>query len=130
VRCPQGRGDLGVRIARALAGKRRVAVIGVDCPDLTTAHIAEAFRALSRKPFALGPAYDGGFWLLAARNGADAARAMVGVRWSSEHAASDVIAKLGAANVVLLPTLRDIDTQADWRAVLAQRSAMRASSGA
>ncbi|HCK83512.1 MAG TPA: hypothetical protein DHW63_03035 [Hyphomonadaceae bacterium] len=125
-RMRQGAGDLGVRLARALAGKRRVAIIGTDCPSLTPAHLVQAFTALKRKPFVLGPTHDGGFWLLAARSGRAAARAMDGVRWSSAHAAADVLRNLGAANVALLPMLRDIDVAADWAAY---RSAKRESSG-
>jgi hypothetical protein len=117
-------------LARALAPYNSIAVIGTDCLALTRRHIASAFAALRRKPFALGPAHDGGFWILAARHGAQAARAMDGVRWSSEHAAADVIARLGPQNTALLETLRDVDTLSDWRAARDQRSAMRASSGA
>lgn len=125
-RVPQGGGDLGARLARALAGRRNVAVIGTDCLGLTRALIARAFAALKRAPFALGPAHDGGFWLLAARSGDVAARAMAGVRWSSEHAAADVLRNLGGA-VALLPVLRDVDVAAD---LAFQRSARSASSGA
>jgi rSAM/selenodomain-associated transferase 1 len=126
VRIPQGRGDLGARMARALKGRRRVAMIGVDCPALTRMRVARAFAALKRAPFALGPASDGGFWLIAARDGSEAARGMEGVRWSTRHAARDVVVRLGARNVAMLETLADVDTAADLRA---QRSAMRASSG-
>jgi rSAM/selenodomain-associated transferase 1 len=114
-RFPQGEGDLGERLARAIAPHQRVAVIGTDCRDITRAHIASAFTALRRAPFALGPARDGGFWLMAARDGAAAAGAMSNVRWSSKHAAKDVIRTLGASNVALLATLRDVDVAADLR---------------
>lgn len=116
IRVPQIDGDLGARLAHALSRWRRVAVIGTDCPALRRSHIAQAFDALHHAPFALGPAGDGGFWLLAARSGAAAARAMGGVRWSTPHAAADVIRNLGRESVALLPALRDIDTAADLRA--------------
>lgn len=125
-RAPQGGGDLGARLARALKGRRNVAVIGTDCPSVTPSHIAQAFAALRRAPFALGPAHDGGFWLLAARSGDAGARGMINVRWSSPHAAEDVLRNLGAHNVALLPMLRDIDVAEDLRAY---RSAKRWSSG-
>ena len=113
-RIAQGAGDLGERLARALRPHQRVAVIGTDCRDITCGHVASAFAALRRAPFALGPARDGGFWLLGARNGAGAARAMnKGVRWSTAHTAADVIRNLGDANVALLATLRDVDVAAD-----------------
>jgi uncharacterized protein len=125
-RVAQGRGDLGERLARALARRRHVAVIGTDCPGMSRSLIARAFAALKRAPFALGPAEDGGFWLLAARSGSRAAQAMAGVRWSSPHAAGDVVRNIPAGHVALLPLLRDIDTAADLRAY---RSAKRRSSG-
>lgn len=118
-RRPQGAGDLGARLARALAPYRKVAVIGADCPLLTRAHIAAAFAALRRAPFAIGPSKDGGFYLLAARDGRAAARAMAPVRWSTSHAAADVLGNL-AAPTLRLPELFDIDTRAElalWRAL-------------
>lgn len=114
-RSPQGTGDLGRRLARALASHDRVAVIGTDCRDITRAHIAAGFAALRRAPFAIGPAHDGGFWLFAARDGRAAAHAMAHVRWSTKHAAKDVIRNLGASNVAVLATLRDVDVAADLR---------------
>lgn len=111
----QGGGDLGERLARALKSRRRVAVIGTDCLELRRAHVAAAFAALQRKPFAIGLAHDGGFWILAARSGARAARAMEGVRWSTPYAARDVMDNLGARDVALIARLRDIDALEDYR---------------
>lgn len=108
--------DLGARLAHALRPRRWVAVIGTDALGLTRAHIAAAFAALRRAPFAIGPAVDGGFWLFAARSGRDAAAAMAGVRWSTPQAAADVIGNLGGRPVERLATLRDVDTAADLKA--------------
>ncbi len=126
-RIAQGGGDLGARLARALAAHRGVAIIGTDCPRLSRAHIAATFAALMRAPFALGPTPDGGFWVLAARDGRAAARAMAGVRWSSAQAADDVLHNLAPARVAMLETLGDVDVAADLRAV--HCSARRVSSG-
>ena len=126
-RAAQGAGDLGERLARAMRWKRRVAVIGVDCPVISRAHIASAFSALKRAPFAIGPAEDGGFWLLAARDGASVARALAHVRWSSRYAAADVIRNLAPRRVARLATLWDVDVAADLKR--AQRPALRVSSG-
>ncbi|MBL8551864.1 MAG: glycosyltransferase [Hyphomonadaceae bacterium] len=115
-RIDQGGGDLGERLARALAPHRRVAVIGTDAPGITRALLRQAFRALGRHRFAIGPARDGGFWILAARDGREAAQAMAGVRWSSQHALADVLANL-PASPAMLAMLRDVDTLADWRAL-------------
>ncbi len=113
-RIAQGGGDLGARLARALGLRRRVAVIGTDCPAISRALIAQAFAALKRAPYALGPTEDGGFWIFSARSGRDAARAMAEVRWSSEQAGADVLRNL-RARVEMLPTLWDVDEAADLK---------------
>jgi len=68
----QGTGDLGERLCRAFldafaSGARRVVVIGSDCPDVTPAEIEAAWAALERHDVALGPATDGGYWLIGLR---------------------------------------------------------------
>jgi hypothetical protein len=114
-RIAQGRGDLGARMTRAMAGNTGpVALIGTDCPAMTRADIAAAFAALRREPAAIGPARDGGFWIVAARRARDIAAAFAGVRWSTAHAMADVLAQLRVP-VLVLRTLGDVDTLDDWR---------------
>jgi rSAM/selenodomain-associated transferase 1 len=65
---PQGTGDLGERMERALARALtigdRVLLIGTDSPGLPPAHLETAFTLLSSHDAVLGPADDGGFYLL------------------------------------------------------------------
>ena len=70
-RWPQGQGDLGVRMGRALdhAPPGPVVLIGADIPDVTPAAIARAFGMLGQYDVVFGPATDGGYWLIGARNG-------------------------------------------------------------
>src|SRR3712207_3493637 len=68
-RVAQGSGDLGTRMGRFLARATRtapVAIVGSDIPGLTAAHIEQAFQALRRHDLVLGPATDGGYWLISA----------------------------------------------------------------
>lgn len=65
----QGEGDLGDRLRRTFAqafaqGSRQVVVIGADCPHLTPALFARAFDALESRDLVLGPAMDGGYYLI------------------------------------------------------------------
>jgi uncharacterized protein len=115
-RIAQGGGTLGARLARVMGRVRgHVAVIGTDCPDLDARDVAAAFKALGRAPVAVGPALDGGFWILAARRACDVTRAFRDVRWSTQHTLDDLEKGLRAPSV-RLRTLSDIDTLEDWRA--------------
>jgi len=66
---PQGEGDLGSRMARSLAfafqaGMERVVIIGTDCPGLNAHLIGSAFDGLIAHDLVLGPATDGGYYLI------------------------------------------------------------------
>lgn len=69
---PQDRGDLGARMAQAfrtsfLDGAGKTVVIGSDCPELTSGDVREAFNILDSNPVVLGPARDGGYYLIGIR---------------------------------------------------------------
>ena len=119
----QGAGDLGRRMIRALrsAGARPAVVIGSDIPNLGAAHIDRAFRALGEAPVVLGPARDGGYWLIGARHPLRLApNVLDGVRWSGPDATADSVARLG--RVAILDTvLDDIDDGAAYRSFLDAR---------
>lgn len=117
-RLPQGSGNLGDRMARAMrsAPPGPVCVIGADVPGITPAHIAQAFAQLGDHDAVFGPAPDGGYWLVGVRNArAVPHRLFEGVRWSTEHALTDSIASLGQRRIGFAPTLQDVDTLEDLR---------------
>ena len=122
-RAPQGQGDLGRRMTRFLRAEPGtgvppgpVAVIGADLPGLRPRHVAAALRLLSRRDVVLGPAADGGFWLIGLRNRrAVPPDLLAGVRWSSGHALADTLARLRDLDVGFAATLDDVDTAEDLR---------------
>jgi rSAM/selenodomain-associated transferase 1 len=130
-RAPQGRGDLGRRMERFLRGEPGtrvppgpVAVIGADLPGLRPHHLAHAFHLLCRHDAVLGPAADGGYWLIGLRRRRRAPRGfLAGVRWSTRHALADTLARLRHLEVGIAATLRDVDTAADLRPVRPGRNA-------
>ena len=70
----QGHGGLGLRLQRQLqhgwrAGASRVVLIGSDLPELEPGDLLEAFSALEQTPLVLGPAVDGGYWLIGLQRG-------------------------------------------------------------
>jgi hypothetical protein len=114
---PQGRGDLGTRLARALKRHARgpVAVIGTDAPDVTPSRVAGAFRGARGPGAAIGPAEDGGFWILALSPARARRIGFEGVRWSGPHTFEDTLRVLGGKAEVL-ETLVDVDDGAALRA--------------
>ena len=65
----QGTGDLGQRMGRLLRAlpPGPMVIIGTDSPTIQARHVAEAFDALGRAEWVIGPATDGGYWLIGAR---------------------------------------------------------------
>ncbi|HET6638436.1 MAG TPA: TIGR04282 family arsenosugar biosynthesis glycosyltransferase [Gemmatimonadota bacterium] len=111
-------GDLGERIEAVVGqiqrGKAgRVVVVGSDCPGLTIARIGEAWSALETAPVVLGPADDGGLYLIGfARTAAGLLR---DIPWSTGReldAVRDRLAERGIAFRMLAPE-RDLDTPRD-----------------
>lgn len=113
-RMPQGTGDLGHRMTRALKAAPRgpVLVIGADIPGITRAHVRDAFRQIARHGAVIGPARDGGYWAVGLDTRRPVPRDLFhGTRWSTEHALADTLATLPAP--AFLPVLDDVDNVAD-----------------
>jgi len=115
-RMPQGRGDIGQRMLRALRAipRGRVCLVGADIPDLSRGHVVRAFAALGRHDIVFGPAEDGGFWLVGWYGGrVFPAGLFQGVRWSGPDTLADAVASAGGARVGLVDRLRDVDRGTD-----------------
>ena len=129
----QGDGDLGRRMERAIAaafaeGAESVVVIGGDCPELTAAHLSAAFAALAEVDAVLGPAADGGYYLIGLRRPLPAL--FHGISWGGPEVFAQTLAAARALAVApaLLTTLRDVDVPDDlavWAATPAARATGR-----
>lgn len=110
--------DLGARMekafVRAFEQSNRVLIIGSDCPGISAALLEEAFNALDAADMVLGPALDGGYYLLGLRKLQPALfHDMV---WSTDRVAAETLgraAKLGLRVHQLVP-LSDVDYLEDW----------------
>jgi rSAM/selenodomain-associated transferase 1 len=120
---PQSGGDLGARLAAAVAlafdrGATRVVVIGTDTPHLPPERLDEAFDALAAADCVLGPARDGGYYLI----GLTAPRPELfrGIEWGTQSVLAETVAVAAAQGLLVahLPEERDIDerTDLDWLA--------------
>jgi uncharacterized protein len=116
-RLPQGQGDLGKRMQRLFRGvpPGPVIIVGSDIPALRPSHIAEAFRLLGRADAVLGPAPDGGYWLIGFKRSPRLPAPFAGVRWSSAHALADTRSNLEGNSVALASALQDVDTSEAYR---------------
>jgi glycosyltransferase A (GT-A) superfamily protein (DUF2064 family) len=128
---PQTDGTLGDRMraimdAQFSRGAPAVALIGSDLPHLTPATVAEAFALVARDQDALvlGPAADGGYYLIAARRLPDV---FSGIEWGSARvrAQTEHAAMAGGFRVHHLPTMADVDTSDDLRSASASGLARR-----
>jgi len=107
----QGTGDLGVRQARVFTAPGPTLVIGTDAPQITRGDIARAFAALNRHDAVIGPAEDGGYWLLGLARPAPAAL-FDAIRWSHARTRADLesrLAAFGFSPIAHLRPLRDVD---------------------
>jgi hypothetical protein len=125
-RIPQGEGDLGARMARMLGCTPGPTVlIGADILGITGDHIARAFRSLGSARSVLGPATDGGFWLVGLRfTQRPPSGIFESVRWSHADTMKDAIGKLPHP-VAFIDTLSDVDTAADLARVRRPRALCR-----
>ena len=113
----QGTGDLGDRMQRVFQKMPRgpVIILGSDIPDISPSDIAASFRELGRNDAVLGPAPDGGYWLIGQRRSPRVLQIFQNVRWSGPHARADTLANMKDANVGIVSQKADVDTQEDYR---------------
>ncbi len=128
---PQGEGDLGAKLMAAFeqnfaAGRVGAIAIGSDCPALGTAHLAAALKALQSADVVLGPATDGGYYLIGLRQ--PQAALFEAIAWGTGQVLAQTLATATSQGlaVELLTPLTDIDLPEDlpqWEQILA-RSAL------
>lgn len=120
--------DLGARMALAFAdvfaqGYRRVLVTGTDLPTLPGSAFGEALTLLDSHDLVLGPAHDGGYYMIGLRK--PAPELFAGIPWSTDRVLALTQTKASAAGLktALLPVRRDIDTLDDLVALIEETEA-------
>jgi hypothetical protein len=108
----QGEGGLGERLERAGPPYPTI-FIGADAPDLRPDHLRAAADALAHSPAAIGPAEDGGYWLLGLARAVPGV--FEGVDWGTDAVFAQTLARLRATGVepAVLPELADLDRPDD-----------------
>ena len=121
--CHQGSGDIGLRMARALQdafgqGCETAVIIGSDIPDITTNIMQKAFEALKQSDLVLGPAADGGYYLIGVHRRTFKhchPQLFSDISWGTENVLPQTlhIAERLGINYSLLDTLMDVDRPED-----------------
>ena len=106
----QGEGDLGARLARVPAP---AILLGADIPDVTAEHLLAAAKALEDVPVVIGPASDGGYYLLGFR--APVPFLFDGIEWGTEHVLeqTETLLEKHGVSYRKLDTLDDCDRPED-----------------
>jgi hypothetical protein len=117
---PQHGSDLGERMRNGFldsfaTGYKRVVLIGSDIPDLPNNYIEEAFQSLEETDAVIGPAFDGGYYLIGFRQSAFSSQVFEKIHWGTATVFDETMKKLKRLrrSVHTLPWLRDIDTVED-----------------
>ncbi|MEA5551292.1 TIGR04282 family arsenosugar biosynthesis glycosyltransferase [Anabaena cylindrica UHCC 0172] len=114
----QGEGDLGERIVRSLAdafnkSAEYVIIIGTDCPGVNSQILATAFEQLKSFDLVLGPAIDGGYYLIGLQQ--PIPELFSHIDWGTAQVCRQTIEIVEKLNLyfVYLPTLADVDRPED-----------------
>jgi hypothetical protein len=108
--------DLGYRMQNAFAdsfksGYEKVIIVGSDLYDLTPKHIEDAFEKLTSHDVVMGPALDGGYYLLGMKNLHP--NIFENKNWGTETVRNETLSDLKNKSVFLLEALNDIDVYED-----------------
>ncbi|MFZ1322051.1 MAG: TIGR04282 family arsenosugar biosynthesis glycosyltransferase [Ignavibacteria bacterium] len=110
--------DLGEKMKNAFKeilslDYEKIVIIGTDCADLDENILNEAFEKLNEFDFVLGPANDGGYYLLGQKSSAD--ELFEDIEWSTEKVLQQTIDKIDVRDksYFLLKVLTDIDNISD-----------------
>jgi rSAM/selenodomain-associated transferase 1 len=124
---PQADGDLGERLGSffdwAQNRYRQTVVIGTDSPTLPKYYVMAAVRTLESLDFVLGPACDGGFYLIGMNR--QLIRPFSGVSWGTSKVLREVVERIGGKKLELMPPWYDIDTIDDWNMLVGHVKALR-----
>ena len=126
---PQAGEDLGDRMKNAFIdtfsrGHSEVLLIGSDIPDLPRNILDEAFDMLKDNEAVIGPAFDGGYYLIGFRKNSFLPEIFQGIDWGTDavFAKTVEIFKRNKCEARVLPTWRDVDRLDDLKALFDRSS--------
>lgn len=123
----QSGNSLGDRMSKAFAllfakGYKHIVIIGTDCPDLKTEDLNQSFLKLSQADLVVGPAKDGGYYLIGMNQFIP--ELFKDIPWSTSRVLDKTLERANTLKIdyEFLRTHADIDTIEDLEMFLLQRS--------
>ena len=114
----QGSGDLGTRMNNTMSNMPPgpTIIVGTDIPGIESRIVANAFKELGKNDVVLGPAHDGGYWLIGCRRRPRFPNIFTGVRWSTVYTLADTLknASREKLSIHCLMKLEDVDNAASY----------------
>jgi rSAM/selenodomain-associated transferase 1 len=127
---PQGHGSFGARLRRALAAGltvgERVVLIGTDSPTLRPSVLRSAFAKLRTADAVLGPAEDGGYYLIGTRTRLPNTL-FEGMPWSTASVAAETLRRAAERELQVerLASWYDIDDASSLQRLVSDRAGLR-----
>ncbi len=91
-------------------------IIGTDIPGIKKTHIAQAFKTLRYSDFVIGPAKDGGYWLIGMKKRPAGSVPFKNIRWSTKDTLKETVTNIGKRmRISFLEELEDIDDGLSWK---------------
>ena len=114
----QTKGTLGQRMENAFRtafekGYKKVLIVGSDLYSLKTSHIEKALHQLDKKEVVIGPAQDGGYYLLGLKKNLPAL--FCNKSWGTSSVLKDTLNDLKLKSIFLMEPLNDIDNFEDLK---------------
>lgn len=126
----QSEGHLGQRLSTFMEehfrqGAESVVVLGTDSPTVPLEYIEQAFEELTKVEVVLGPALDGGYYLLGCAH--PFPLLFEHIPWGTSRVLAETVARLAdsSGRLSLLPPWYDVDTLDDWQMLQGHLAAMR-----
>ena len=90
-RISQGKGDIGEKMSKILnMNKEKKILIGSDIPKISTKILVKTWKQLNHCNVILGPAYDGGFWLIGFANRTNIKKLFKNINWHKKNTLKQV----------------------------------------
>jgi uncharacterized protein len=118
--------DIGARMNHALGDvlrrHSRAVLVGSDVPDIKAHHLSKAFHLLEKVPVVIGPAADGGYYLIGLTQ--PRPELFQHINWSTSTVLDETLHRCSELSIPyrLLETLHDIDTADDWFSYLYRKA--------